>query len=118
MCVCVCVCVCVCLSICPTLVRGPSTGKPGDDRLDSVCDVFMGSRTTTTTQVSSEQRMEPGGEEKIDLYSESATGPKIFPWHKLRNDYRAATANLADLQGCHVAKFLSSPKRCRAYPWA
>lgn len=46
-----------------------------DAKPDSVCDVFMGSRATMTTKVSSEQKMEA---EKKPAYSENATGTKVF----------------------------------------
>ena len=71
-----------------------------------------------TTQVSSEQRMEPEKKKNL-LVLRVPRGLKyllIQTGHKLRNHYRAAKAILADLQGCPVAKFLSSPKRCMIYP--
>lgn len=82
-----------------TQARGPSAGKPGGDRPECVCDVFMGSRTTTMTCISSEQRIERGKNYLCSVpqglkYLPMQTGPK------LRNHTRVAQAMVLT---CEVA---------------
>lgn len=95
--------------------QGPSAGKPGDDRPDSVCDVFTGQPQGPK----SAQSKGWSAEKKSNCVQRVPQGLKfllIQTGSKLRNHFRGAEAIVADLWGCCMAKFLSSPKRYMVYP--
>lgn len=97
--------------------QGSSAGKPGDDRPDSVMSSWGPGQPRGHKSAQSKGW---NAEKKSNCMQRVPQGLKfllILTGSKLRNHFRGAEAVVADLWGCCMAKFLSSPKRCMVYPY-